>query len=178
MSLAITPEDAISLVEELTFDPAQGMYRRAAFERRLVGSGRFTFAVVLDGDDFHSLNHRHGMAGMDAKVRAAIDSAIRSGCDLAIKWAGDEWAVALTDCQSREDARTVAERLAAAFHRNGISATWVVRPVESPGDHQAACAAINAGLDEIMAIKEARDRRVSRRLRRAFAALFPELGER
>ena len=178
MSLAITPEDAISLVEELTFDPAQGMYRRAAFERRLVGNGRFTFAIVLDGDDFHGLNHRYGMAGVDAKVRAAIDSATRSGRDLAIKWAGDEWAVALTDCQSREDARSVAERLAAAFHRNGIGVTWVVRPVEVPGDHQAACAAINAGLEEIMAIKGARDRRLPHRLRRALAALFPELGGR
>jgi GGDEF domain-containing protein len=154
------------------------MYRRTAFERRLVGSGRFTFAVVLDGDDFHNLNHCYGMAAVDARVRSAIESATRGGRDLAVKWAGDEWAVALTDCQALDDAKMVAERIAAAFRQNGIGVTWVVRRVEGAQNHQAACTAIDAGLDEIMVLKAARDCRLSSRLRRAFAALFPELGGR
>jgi GGDEF domain-containing protein len=178
MILALTKDDAEKLIEDLTFDAAQGMYRRAAFERRLVGNGRFTFVVVLDGDDFHTLNHRHGMAAVDAKVRAAIDSLTRGRSDLAIKWAGDEWAVILADCQSLENAKAVADRLSGAFHAHGIGVTWVVRRVEGAQDHQAACAAITAGLDDVMALKAARDRQPFRRLCRAFAALFPELGRR
>jgi len=168
-------ENATGLLEDLTFHAAQGMHTRAAFERRLVGSGRFTFVIALDGDDFHGLNHRYGMAAVDTKVRTAIEGATRQGSDLAVKWGGDEWAVVLTDCQTPADARIVAERIAASFRQNGIGVTWALRVVEAPFDHPAACAAIQAGLDEIMAMKAARDRRPSRRLRRALAALFPEL---
>jgi diguanylate cyclase (GGDEF)-like protein len=103
-----------AITDELT-----GLYNRRFLEDSV--KGRFSQGSVglrkmslmmLDLDQIHVINERHGPRGGDLAIIAAAEtlrSFMRSG-DIAARLAGDEFAVLLPDTELN-DARMVAERI-------------------------------------------------------------------
>jgi GGDEF domain-containing protein len=173
---SLSRADLEAVVKELSFSPQQGMFYRAVLEKGLVDLA-FSFAIVMDGDDIHNLNHQYGMAEVDRRVRQAIMDCTRD-TDLPLKWGGDEWVLLLSSCKKAEDAQAITARVVAAFNRDGVKVTAVVQPISGTGTQADAVRAILDGLDEIAELKTRRDRRFTCRIRRAVFAFFPEFGMR
>ena len=100
-------------------DPLTGLYNRRAFEERLQTTmheaerGRRAFAyVMIDVDDFKSLNDRFGHAHGDAVLKglaATLVASSRTG-DVVGRFAGDEFVVIMTNLDA-DLARTLVARL-------------------------------------------------------------------
>lgn len=174
---AFTREQLESMIADAAYSQPHGMFLRAVLERQMLDL-RFAFAVVMDGDGIHDLNHKLGMDEVDRRVKMAVAAATRDN-DLPVKWAGDEWVILLsTDCHTLSDAQVIAARILNAFNAQGIRVTAVVREIQGEQTTEDATRAILNGLDEIMQAKARRDRTLLRRIRKAFFALFPEFGRR
>jgi diguanylate cyclase (GGDEF)-like protein len=79
-------------------------------------SGRPLTVALLDLDDFKAINDRHGHAAGDAVLRAVaevIQAALR-GTDLAARWGGEEFSIALPGADIAQ-AVTVTQRVRAAI---------------------------------------------------------------
>ncbi|MEQ4575913.1 MAG: bifunctional diguanylate cyclase/phosphodiesterase [Gammaproteobacteria bacterium] len=112
-----------------TMDPLTGLPNRLALERRLQypdpGAARMALLVV-DMDDFHAINGRHGRDGGDALLREAArrpQAATRNG-DLVVRMEGDDFAV-LAEVAEPDQVKVIARRvlrcLQAPFELGGRS---------------------------------------------------------
>jgi diguanylate cyclase (GGDEF)-like protein/PAS domain S-box-containing protein len=106
------------------YDPLTGLANRAFFHEQLQQSAvqrleppREAALLVLDLNDFKSLNDRYGHAAGDAVLRTLgtrIQQSIRAG-DAAARLGGDEFAVLLTTGAEPAEAVRAAERLLEAI---------------------------------------------------------------
>lgn len=105
-------------------DPLTGLFNRRYFDATchvLLQSGVPAAALLVDLDDFKSVNDRWGHLAGDAVLRAvgeALASSLRSE-DLAARFGGDEFVVVLPRARLA-DAERVAARIDAAF----AALTW------------------------------------------------------
>lgn len=125
--------------------------------------------ILFDVDHFKQCNDQHGHAAGDAAlvaVAAACRQSIRHG-DLAGRYGGDEFVVALPGCD-RSAAATVAEKLRSAVTRanlyDGLTITLGVAAYPSDGDHLAALLQVadqrlyqgkSAGRNQVVAVDQA-----------------------
>ena len=116
-------EAVVSLSNAVSCDYLTGLLNRGPFEVRLgeaVGNaqpGAACAVVCLDIDRFKRINDAHGHAVGDAVlVEAArrLRAAVRA-TDMVARLSGDELAVLMPGPVGLEDARTLAERVLAAF---------------------------------------------------------------
>ena len=108
-------------VRRLAWDPAFGMYTRAAL---LAMSGRELrgrkSVVFLDLDRVHELNLQFGYAEVDRRIRAAFSSNTRRSDMWAARWwSGDEVLLVL-DCGVGQ-AEVVVGRLQQLAQQQGLS---------------------------------------------------------
>ena len=121
-----------TLVEETrwmaTTDTLTGLLNRTAFldwaEREMARSTRYgdTVSILLfDIDHFKNINDTRGHAAGDAVLRAVgrLVSATLRTCDIAARWGGEEFVVALP-CTPLESAVQVAERIRSELERAEI----------------------------------------------------------
>ncbi len=121
------PLRVVSLLEEslrlATVDPLTGLSNRRAFVQALAQEvarahrhQRALSVALLDVDHFKRINDTHGHGAGDAVLAAMgrlFTSVTREG-DFAARWGGEEFVVALHDCDAN-GAMVAAERLRAAI---------------------------------------------------------------
>lgn len=102
--------------EALQKDELTGLLRRAAFLRQadhiLAGGGGFTF-LMIDMDDFKSINDTYGHSIGDSVLKAAADSftgSMRSS-DVICRMGGDEFAAILPGVTAAERVEEVIDRV-------------------------------------------------------------------
>lgn len=130
-------------------DTLTGIANRRALldglERMLQDRRRRPVAVLLlDVDDFKTINDQRGHAEGDAALRSvahALRSSIREG-DLAARLGGDEFVVALGNADL-PTARKVAERIRSSFHQLRPGLTLSIGGVIAP-DARSAEAVLRA----------------------------------
>jgi diguanylate cyclase (GGDEF)-like protein len=100
-------------------DPVSGLPNRRAFDDRLaeaVAGGSAVELLVVDLDDFKSINDEHGHDVGDEVLRTVADTlrrCLRAG-DFAARLGGDEFALVLP-AAGREDAPALGERVRSAI---------------------------------------------------------------
>ena len=114
--------------EELaTRDPLTGLLNRRAFAvraadafARATPSSQVAY-VVIDVDDFKSINDKHGHVHGDTVLRRLATTLERSSRahDVVGRFAGDEFVALLVDCDP-ETARTLVARLSQHFRTAGL----------------------------------------------------------
>ncbi len=112
------------LAEQALNDPLTGLPNRRSFDdvvQRLLLQAKRTGELVavgfVDLDAFKAVNDTHGHQAGDVllqEVAARLRAAVREG-DVVARLGGDEFTLALRELQDEHHARTVAERIAAAF---------------------------------------------------------------
>jgi diguanylate cyclase (GGDEF)-like protein len=109
-------------------DPLTGLFNRRAFSERLAAEldsmqrlGRSLAYVMIDVDDFKSINDAHGHARGDAVLRHLADTLTRSSRshDVVGRFAGDEFVVLLVNVEP-ELARTLVSRLSSDLQSAGL----------------------------------------------------------
>jgi diguanylate cyclase (GGDEF)-like protein len=114
------------LAHDASHDPLTGLWNRRIYEQSLQQAVSRTerygwpFGVVLlDIDDFKSVNDRHGHAAGDAVLRAVgggLRASLRSG-DVAARMGGDEFALLVLNADARAVLEPVTQRLRQALDR-------------------------------------------------------------
>jgi diguanylate cyclase (GGDEF)-like protein len=114
------------LDHDASHDALTGLYNRRTYERSLEQAVSRTERygwpfglVLLDIDDFKSVNDRHGHAAGDAVLRAVgggLRASLRSG-DVAARLGGDEFALLVLNADARAVLEPIAQRLRAALDR-------------------------------------------------------------
>jgi diguanylate cyclase (GGDEF)-like protein len=108
-----------NLVESSTRDALTGAFNRAFFEQRLQAEMAYArrhetkiAVLLLDLDDFKSINDTHGHAAGDVVLRVVADEIRRTlrEEDLFARYGGEEFAI-LARAASHLDARRLAERV-------------------------------------------------------------------
>jgi diguanylate cyclase (GGDEF)-like protein len=124
VSIALQNAEAHSAVEvRARSDGLTGTLNHATFQDRLaraVGAREPFSLVMLDLDDFKSVNDRFGHQAGDRflrEVAAAIGGASRDS-DLVFRYGGDEF-VLILPATGQDGARAVADRIRAALHDVG-----------------------------------------------------------
>lgn len=112
-------QDLVAAREEMKRDSLTDAYNRGAFDSAIAQSLNMHFIlnqpvtlVMIDLDNFKSVNDTYGHAAGDEVLRAIGDSLTRSfirKSDLVARYGGDEFAVILNDT-SAENAKNVIER--------------------------------------------------------------------
>lgn len=90
--------------EQALRDPLTGLYSRAGLEERLSeylarGERASLALIILDLDDFHHLNVRHGHLACDAVLAefAHLVHSCTRGSDLVARYGGDEFLLLMSD---------------------------------------------------------------------------------
>ena len=146
--------------KEMALDPMTRLYNRASFDQHLVktldlcqGSGQSACLLIADIDRFKTINDTYGHPTGDTVIRLVSGVLTRSfprKNDFVARYAGDEFAVILTDT-SVENGQALAQRLMeavraqtittetgakgrvtlsvglAGLRRNDVSANWLAR---------------------------------------------------
>jgi diguanylate cyclase (GGDEF)-like protein/PAS domain S-box-containing protein len=113
-----TVERSEELAREAQIDPLTQLLRRApmleALQARVRNEGDKPFSILfLDLDGFKSINDHYGHSEGDkvlAEIGATLRQQVREG-DLAARFGGDEFVIAMRDDVSETTARAVADRL-------------------------------------------------------------------
>ncbi len=125
-------------LEKLVFvDPLTGVYNRVFYDRQLSlemerahrTSGKFGL-LVMDVDDFKSVNDRHGHRAGD-QVLAAVAQEVRERMrkiDLLFRYGGEEFVLLLPGADGEETRRT-AERLRAVVSERRFEAEGAPAPL-------------------------------------------------
>jgi len=134
-------------------DPLTGLLNRRGLEQVLTREfaykkryGTNFHMVMIDLDDFKSINERFGHSGGDSallKVAESIKAAIRP-TDYAARIGGDEFLVLLVHAENAEDVIKVADRL-----RLAIEQCEIAIPGYSPIHVTASAGLIDLGDDEL-----------------------------
>ena len=130
------------LKEQAITDSLTGLYNRRYLSSvlgrevaRVRRTGSALSVLILDVDDFKSINDRFGHHEGDRVLRRVAD-ALRSACrstDLVVRWGGEEFAVILPDTDVF-GAQQAAHRLAGAVQaKAGVSVSigWATFPDEA-----------------------------------------------
>ena len=141
-------------VRRLAWDPAFGMYTRAAL---LAMSGRELrgrkSVVFLDLDRVHELNLLYGYAEVDRRIRAAFSSNTRRSDMWAARWwSGDE--VLLVLDSETDQTEAVVSRLAQSAKEHELSFTHAVG--EWDGDADGLTAVVQRLSIQVLAQKARR----------------------
>jgi diguanylate cyclase (GGDEF)-like protein len=105
-------------------DELTGLLNRRGFLEQSASSNRWamdlrsTAVMLIDLDNFKSINDRFGHAVGDRALQMFAETAVASipSAGLVGRWGGDEFAVVLYDT-AREEAKAAAERMQATFQR-------------------------------------------------------------
>ncbi len=127
--VALENVELMAQLEELaTRDPLTGLYNRRAFAERLGAEvetarryGRALAYVMIDVDDFKTINDARGHAHGDTVLRTLAMTLLRNSRaqDVVARYAGDEFVVLLVDVEPVL-AHTLVERLSLALRHTGL----------------------------------------------------------
>ncbi|HBP22371.1 MAG TPA: hypothetical protein DEA08_31895 [Planctomycetes bacterium] len=95
--------------DPLTRDGLTHVFNRPTFDRRIKKLDTYSL-ILLDIDDFKSINDTYGHAVGDQVLRAVAGALRLTSGDRVFRIGGEEFAVVLVNCSSN-DASKVAERL-------------------------------------------------------------------
>ena len=113
-------EDLRQKIEVLSWDDAFGMWTRNAFIQFCEVMPRGERVVVfLDMDDIHDLNHRHGYAEVDRRMRSTFSIPFRRS-DIVARWYSGDEIVILFDSDLSGAERKVSQ-LETSAGQNGLS---------------------------------------------------------
>jgi GGDEF domain-containing protein len=112
-------------LEELSWDSVFGMWTRTAFLQfcRVMPRGD-RIVVFMDLDHIHDLNHLHGFAEVDRRVKATFSIPLRSS-DVVARWYSGDEIVILFD-NDRDSALAKVRELEASAARQGLTFTFEV----------------------------------------------------
>lgn len=161
--MAVLAQAYSELERVANLDPLTGLYNRRVFLDRLEHAlerakrRRNSFALLLvDLDDFKSVNDRHGHEAGDRVLREVATrlSLCARGSDTVCRLGGDEFTVIMEDC-SLSEATLVAQRIVEMVDKEmTIEGEWI-QPSASVGvsvypDHAADAAALIRSADQAM----------------------------
>lgn len=146
--------------KEIALDPMTRLYNRSAFDQHLIKTVELcqnaeatAWLAIADIDRFKAINDTYGHPTGDSVIRLVADILIRSfprKCDFVARYAGDEFAVVITDT-TPDEAQSLCKRMMdtirsqtiitesgakgrvtislglVALHRNDSSAAWLSR---------------------------------------------------
>ena len=109
----------------LWVDQITGLPNRADFERSVeigLRSSRNIGLIIIDLDDFKSVNDHQGHLAGDRLLRQAAEILLNATCDTGtlFRWGGDEFVVFLKD-MSIDEARRVLKRVQLSLRRRPIA---------------------------------------------------------
>ncbi len=161
--MAVLAQAYSELERVANLDPLTGLYNRRVFLDRLEHAlerarrRRNSFALLLvDLDDFKSVNDRHGHEAGDRVLREVATrlSLCARGSDTVCRLGGDEFTVIMEDC-SLTEATLVAQRIVEMVDKEIAIGGERVQPSASVGvsvypDHAADAAALIRSADQAM----------------------------
>ena len=140
------------LYEKAYTDSLTGLKSRAAFgpaqEKRKGSNSGISSLLMVDADDFKSINDQYGHRAGDAALKS-LASILRKTVrdkDSVFRWGGDEFVVILPDA-ALENAGVVAERIRTAVENGGLYSLTVsigVAPIVNDNVGMALAAADKA----------------------------------
>lgn len=150
-------------------DPLTGLFNRRhvdaralAVRERALSAGRVVAVVMLDLDEFKTLNDTLGHHAGDqalSLVSSTLTEAMRAR-DVAIRWGGDEFLLLVT-LERDDDARMVVDRIRADAHRAltqafpGVPGLGVTAGYLVTEDANAPLGALVAAADEALIVGKA-----------------------
>lgn len=115
-------------------DPLTGLANRRGFVRELHMLPPGSALVMMDLDNFRAVNDRHGHQAGDQVLKsfaAHLRSVLRTG-DVAARWGGEEYAIALPSCDM-EGASRVVQRLRQSWAPSDLALTSLTPTTFSTG---------------------------------------------
>ena len=148
------------LYEKAYTDSLTGLKSRAAFEpvqeKRKANTDEISSLLMVDVDDFKSINDQYGHRAGDAALKslaAILRKSVRDK-DSVFRWGGDEFVVILPDATA-ENAGVVAERIRSAVETHGLYDLTVSIGIAGIIDNNVGAAMVTAD----KAMYEAKERK-------------------
>jgi diguanylate cyclase (GGDEF)-like protein/PAS domain S-box-containing protein len=175
-ALAIDHQALLSRLEQqATTDTLTGLPNRRAWDHAVSAmltsagvTGRPVTVALADLDHFKAYNDSHGHAAGDELLRtfASLGGAVLRSGDLLARWGGEEFVIALPDCDTRS-ARAVLDRLRMAVPHEQTCSVGVAAWDGRESVHEllaradaALYEAKNNGRDQIVTARPMRSRRI------------------
>jgi GGDEF domain-containing protein len=123
------------MLQQYRTDRAYGCYTRNCLEMEIwpVVAKRVRFVAFCDIDQMHQANELYGYAGVDRRIKRAINTSRESDLAVARWYSGDELVFLVLDGPRMGDPVQFAQRIQVKLLRAGLSATFgivEVRPHE------------------------------------------------
>lgn len=135
------------MLQQYRTDHAFGCYTRNCLELEIwpAVAKRVRFVAFCDVDQMHQANERFGYAGVDRKIKSAINTGRESDIAVARWYSGDELVFLMLDGPRMGDPILFAQRIQARLCQAGLSATFgivKVQPHEVRSPHMAVRRAV------------------------------------
>ena len=120
------------MLQQYRTDRAYGCYTRNCVELEIwpVVAKRVRFVAFCDIDQMHQANELYGYAGVDRRIKRAINTGRESDIAVARWYSGDELVFLVLDGPRMGDPVHFAERIQARLRRSGLSATFGIVEVQ------------------------------------------------
>jgi PleD family two-component response regulator len=114
------------ILQHYRTDRAYGCYTRNCLEMEIWPSvaERVRYVVFCDIDQMHRANEHYGYAGVDRRIKRAINSGRENDIAVARWYSGDELVFLILDGPRMGDPILFVERIQARLRGNGLSATF------------------------------------------------------
>jgi GGDEF domain-containing protein len=120
------------MLQQYRTDRAYGCYTRNSLEMEICPTvaKRFRFVAFCDVDQMHQVNELYGYAGVDRRIKRAINTSRESDLAVARWYSGDELVFLVLGGPRMGDPVQFAQRIQVRLLRAGLSATFGIVEVQ------------------------------------------------
>lgn len=149
------------MLQQYRTDRAYGCYTRNCLEMEIwpAVAKRVRFVAFCDIDQMHQANELYGYAGVDRRIKRAINTGRESDLAIARWYSGDELVFLVLDGPRMGDPVQFTQRIQARLLRTGLSATFGIVEMR-PHEVRSPQMAVRRAAKLVQKAKQA-DRRAS-----------------
>lgn len=149
------------MLQQYRTDRAYGCYTRNCLEMEIwpAVAKRVRFVAFCDIDQMHQANELYGYAGVDRRIKLAINTGRESDLAIARWYSGDELVFLVLDGPRMGDPVQFTQRIQAGLLRAGLSATFGIVEMR-PHEVRSPQMAVRRAAKLVQKAKQA-DRRAS-----------------